>query len=111
MELRGVASLHCLPSGQVSTFDNWRFDFAGNTSSYEYYPATHANAGRMKCVTGPTGKKTYYEYSLRGEVVHLWGDVPYPEERVYNHYGEMTQLRTYRGGTGWSGCLGSSGWS
>ena len=80
-------------------------DFAGNTTTFEYYPGSHLNAGRLKCATGPTGKKTYYEYNARGQTVHTWGDVPYPEERVYNDYGELAELHTYRGGSGWTGSI------
>lgn len=80
-------------------------DFAGNTTSYEYYPGSHPNAGKIKCVTGANGKKTYYEYNLRGQLVHTWGDVPYPEERIYNVFGDLTELRTYRAGSGWTGSV------
>jgi RHS repeat-associated protein len=78
-------------------------DFAGNTTSYEYYPDTHTNAGRIKCVTAANGKKTYYEYTARGELWRTWGDVPYPEERIYDQYGDLVELRTFRGGSGWNG--------
>ena len=39
---------------------------------------------------------------MRGQLIRTWGDVPYPEERVYNDYGEMTELHTFQGGTGWN---------
>ena len=56
-------------------------------------------------MTAPNGKKTWYDYSLRGEQVHTWRDVPNPEERVYDIYGNLVQLRTYRAGTGWNGSV------
>jgi len=34
---------------------------------------------------------------------HTWGDLPYPEERIYSEFGELVQLHTYRGGSGWNG--------
>ena len=57
-------------------------DFAGNTTSYAYYGNSHTNAGRISCVTAANGKKTYYGYNFRGDTVRIWGDVPYPEERI-----------------------------
>ena len=42
--------------------------------------------------------------NLRGQVTRTWGDTPYPLEYVYDStYARMTQLKTFRGGAGWSG--------
>ena len=79
-------------------------DFAGNTTSFDYYPNGQTGAGQVRCVTRPGGKRTFYAYTnLLGLLTRTWGDVPYPEERVYNEFGEMTELRTFRGGAGWGG--------
>ena len=79
-------------------------DFATNTTTFEYYPNGETGAGQVKCVTRPGGKKTYYAYTnLQDLLVRTWGDVPYPEERVYNQFAELVELHTYRGGSGWSG--------
>ncbi len=74
-------------------------DLTGQATSYEYYPGTHLNAGRLKTQTAADGKKSYFEYSARGELIHRWGGVPYPEERVYDSFGQLTEVHTYRGGT------------
>ncbi len=75
-------------------------DFTGSSTSYEYYGHGEQGAGQMKCLT-QAGKKTYFSYTLRGEQHRSWGHVPYPEERVYSDYGDLTQLRTFRSGSGW----------
>lgn len=72
------------------------------TVSYEYYPATHASAGRLKSQSNGGGKKVYFNYSSRGEVTQTWGDTTYPLEYVYDGYGQKTELRTFRGGQNWS---------
>ncbi len=77
-------------------------DPSAQTTSYSYYGPTEANAGKIKCIANARGRKTWYDYTSRGELQHVWGHVPYPEERVYNDYGEMTELHTYQGGLGWS---------
>ena len=81
-------------------------DPAGHTTSYIYYNTNEANAGKLKCQTDANGKKTYYAYTTRGELNHTWGDVPYPVEYRYNEYGDLTNLITFRDGTGWT----SSAW-
>ena len=83
--------------GQVSS----ETDFTGLCSTYEYYPNGSTGAGQLKSQTG-SGKKTYYSYTPRGELWRTWGHVPYPEERVYSQYGELVQLHTYRGDSGWN---------
>jgi RHS repeat-associated protein len=86
-------------------------DFTGQTTSYQYYGPTEANAGKLKCQTSANGKKTYYAYTDRGELHYTWGDVPYPAEYRYNEYGDLTNLITFRGGSSWTGSSwpGSSG--
>jgi RHS repeat-associated protein len=74
---------------------------AVSTTTYEYYPATHINAGRMKSQTNAAGKKTYFEYSARGELVRTWGDAVYPVEYVYDSYGQKSELHTFRSGSNW----------
>jgi RHS repeat-associated protein len=75
----------------------------GLVITLEYYAAGGTNAGLLKCNTGPTGRKTYYNYDGCGRVIQTWGDVPYPEKREYNKFGDLTALTTYRGGNSWSG--------
>ncbi|GDY22978.1 hypothetical protein LBMAG56_43250 [Verrucomicrobiota bacterium] len=78
-------------------------DATGQVTSYEYYSLNHPSANRLKCRTAPSGKKTYYAYDGRGNITHTWGNAIYPERRVYNEYGEMIELHTFRGGTNWIG--------
>ena len=59
-------------------------------------------AGKIKCET-TNGKKMRRSYTSRGEPYRVWGDVPYPEERIYNAYGDLTELHTYREGGLWEG--------
>ncbi|MEK7684497.1 MAG: hypothetical protein AAB466_03645 [Verrucomicrobiota bacterium] len=70
---------------------------------FAYYTASEANAGQVKSRTDPNLKITYYDYNACGQLVHTWGNVPYPEERVYDPaYGELTELRTFRDGANWA---------
>jgi RHS repeat-associated protein len=86
-------------TGQVLAATN----LAGQVTGYAYYPNGHANAGLLYCETAPNLKKTYHDYDLRGQPIHTWGDVPYPEERVYDpSYGDLIQLKTYRAGASWA---------
>jgi RHS repeat-associated protein len=75
----------------------------GQVTTYQYYAAGQPNAGLLYCETGPTGKNVFYNYNDRGQLVQKWGDVPYPEQRLYSQFGELTNLCTYRGGSAWSG--------
>lgn len=81
-------------------------DPAGHTTYYTYYNTNQANAGKLECQTDPNGNKTYFAYTTQGMLYQTWGDVPYPAEYNYDEYGELTNLVTFRGGTGWS----SSSW-
>jgi RHS repeat-associated protein len=95
-----------------SPTNTWVFattNAAGKVTSYEYYGMAETNAGKIKSITQPNGKKSSYAYTLRGEMWRTWGDVPFPQERAYNGYGEMTELRTYRAGSGWNGASWPSG--
>jgi RHS repeat-associated protein len=71
------------------------------TTAYEYYPATHLNAGRMKSQANSTGKKSYFSYSSRGELIQTWGDMAYPQEYVFDSYGQRVEQHTFSGGSNW----------
>ncbi|MET0650389.1 MAG: RHS repeat-associated core domain-containing protein [Pyrinomonadaceae bacterium] len=73
------------------------------TTGYEYYPSTGAAAGRLKVKTDPAGKKAFFSYSSRGELLRTWGDTAYPVEYVYDAYGQKTELHSFRDGAGWQG--------
>ncbi|MEN3327398.1 MAG: hypothetical protein V7638_2205 [Acidobacteriota bacterium] len=74
-----------------------------NTTSYEYYGALDVGAGRMKSKTNPAGKRVYFNYNSRGEMVQTWGDTVYPTEFVFDAYGQRTEMHTFRAGSGWQG--------
>jgi RHS repeat-associated protein len=76
-------------------------DGAG-TTLFEYYPATHVNAGQLKTQTNPASKKIYFNYSNRRELIQTWGDATYPIEYVYDAYGQKTEMHTFRGGQSWT---------
>jgi len=84
-------------------------DGADHETEYTYY-TTGSNIGRMHSVTNPAGKHTYYDYDDRGQVTHLWGDVPQPVTMIYDGYGQRTGLVTFRDGTlAWSGATWPTG--
>jgi RHS repeat-associated protein len=65
--------------------------------SYEYYPQSHINAGKVKSVNSG-GKLVYYSYTSLGNVARIWGNMVYPQEYIFNNIGEKTELRTFRKG-------------
>jgi len=77
-------------------------DFTGATMSYTYYANGATGAGQVQSETRSDGKKTYHSYTLRGELYRTWGDVPYPEERVYSAFGELVELHTFQNGSAWN---------
>ncbi|MBN2381878.1 hypothetical protein JXQ70_03260 [bacterium] len=86
----GSSQTHYNALGQVDYVQ----DPAGNTTSFGYDPDT----GRKVSETNATGKTTRFEYDDLGRLVHTWGDVPYPVEYVYDQYGQMTEMHTFRDG-------------
>jgi RHS repeat-associated protein len=73
-----------------------------NTLTYAYYTNAESNAGRVKSQTNAAGKKVYFIYSSRSELLQTWGDTTYPLEFVYDSYGQKTEMHTFRGGSGWT---------
>jgi len=73
------------------------------TTTYGYYSPTETNAGRLKSQTNVNGKKVYFNYDSRGQLIQTWGDTTYPLEYVYDSYSQKTELHTFRGGAGWAG--------
>jgi RHS repeat-associated protein len=93
----GTASRTYNSSGQLEFVT----EGAGNTT-YEYYDTKHMNAGRLKAQTNAAGKKIYFNYNNRGELIQTWGDATYPLEYIYDGYGQRTELHTFRGGQNWA---------
>jgi len=74
-------------------------DAAGHQTSFAYGPAT----GQKTSETNADNKVTYYAYNDLGQVTRTWGEAVYPVEYVYDDYGRMTAMHTYRTGTAWNG--------
>jgi hypothetical protein len=55
--------------------------------------------GRIKSVKNAGDHFTYYDYDCVGRPTRQWGGAVTPVEYVYNDYGEMSELRTFRSGT------------
>lgn len=75
----------------------WTKDTAGNQTSYTY----SASTGRLASTEAPllpsqSGKFTYYDYTLRGELYRTWGDTTYPVQYGFDDYGQKTTMTTYR---------------
>ncbi|MBE7538847.1 MAG: RHS repeat protein [Opitutaceae bacterium] len=68
------------------------------TEVYQYNAA-----GRRIATTDAKNQTRRVEYDLHGRVVREWGSASYPVERSYCSCGKIVELRSYRGGTGWSG--------
>jgi RHS repeat-associated protein len=77
-------------------------DPLSHTTSFQYYGTNEANAGKVKCQINAAGKRTYYAYTTQGQIYRTWGDVPYPAEYHYSEYGDLTNLITFRSGSGWT---------
>ena len=73
-------------------------DPAGNAVTYDY----SATTGDKISVKNALGKYTYFTYDDRGQELRTWGDADYPTEKTYDVVGHVTQLKTFRGGSGWA---------
>lgn len=56
-----------------------------------------------------TWQSTRYEYNTLNLVTRQWGESTMPVEYEYNAYGQRTVMRTYRGGSGWTGSTWPTG--
>jgi len=112
------AQTNSLTYRQGSTEVNWQqngdntwvetlFDPAGRLASNVVFNTSSSTAP----TTG--GKVTQCEYNLRGQVVHVWGNVPYPLENLYytngmggvytpELEGQIYEKRLFGGGTSWA---------
>lgn len=68
-----------------------------NQTTYVYY-GSGADVGRLSSATNPAGKAMRYDYTARGEIAHVWGDVAQPTGYEYDDFGQRTRLHTYRSG-------------
>lgn len=52
-----------------------------------------------------------FAYNSLGSVTHQWGTGARPVKNVYNAYGQLIEMHTYRSGTGWGGTTLPTGFS
>ncbi len=97
----GTSLAHYDASGRP----DWTEDAAGNRTSYSYDPSTGLEIAEYN----PEGKATRHIYNARGQITHTWGDVPYPVRYVYDEYGRMIQMHTFRTGENWSFAMWPTG--
>jgi len=94
-------------------------DGAGHSVFMEYFGSSATDtAGRLKWIKNANDHYTRYDYDVRGNVTHVWGDVPIPVEMEYDEFGRQTDLRTYRtttanlfNGTDWPTNPGTADWT
>ncbi len=89
----GVATVHYNDKHQV----DYTADAVGNRTGFVYDPLS----GRRTTVINALGRKSYYSYNSRNQLIRSWGDVPYPVEYHYNEYNELVTMQTFRDDTGW----------
>lgn len=71
-------------------------DPAGNEVAYTEYDAM-ARTTWTRNGNATDGRKTYFDYNLRGQLRRQWGQASYPVEYEYDDtYGDRTKMRTFR---------------
>ena len=90
----GIVTAHYDVRGRI----DYVYDADNRYTTFGYDDAT----GRKISMKNALDKYTYYSYDAMGHVVRTWGDTDYPTEKTYDSYGQLTQLKTYRAGTGWT---------
>ncbi len=89
----GTETTHYNSLGQV----DWVENAASNRTTFAYDQST----GLRTAVTDPLNTTVYTAYTSHGQVWRTWGGGTYPLEYVYDSYGRLYQLKTFRGGSGW----------
>ena len=79
------------------------------TTTYEYYPSNHVNAGKLNRIINAGNKSTWFEYNQRGQVIREWGEAAWPVEREYDTYGDLFKTKSYRSGSGWTSATWPAG--
>ena len=57
------------------------------------------SAGRKDWTENADGKRTYFAYNRRDQLLRQWGPATYPVEYAYNGFGEKIAMRTFRNPT------------
>ena len=79
-------------TGQISKTT----DADGNATTYAYYGPEEPNAGKLKSLTNALGKTQKIFYNTRGQKTATRGETDYHTDWVYDEYGQMVAMRTYR---------------
>ncbi len=90
----GLHTIHYDDKGQV----DYTEDPEQRRTSYGYDLLT----GRKSAVTDAENRTTYFLYNSLDQITHTWG-AGYPVRYVYDTYGHMTEMHTYRTTAGWDG--------
>jgi uncharacterized protein RhaS with RHS repeats len=80
-----------------------RVDYVADETDYKTWYVYESATGRLAWVKNALNKYTRYAYNACGQATRIWGDVPQPTETDYDDHGQRTTLRTYHGGTEWTG--------
>lgn len=72
-------------------------DPAGNKYEYDYEELR----GLLSMIKDPLDQYTFYSYNSFGKRTRTWGSKVYPQQYNYDHLGQMTELVTFRQGSGW----------
>ena len=80
-------------------------DPATNRVTYTYETTT----GRKATEANALNQVTRFAYNALNQVTNVWGDVPYPVEYVYDAYGRISKMRTWRTSAAWNGTTWPSG--
>jgi len=89
----GQSTITYNPKGQVDA----TIDAAGfaTTFTYERTVAPPVTGERLT-ITDPLTNTIHTAYDLQGRPTHKWGSGTYPLAHVYDEFGAMTELHTYR---------------
>ncbi len=91
----GTSVTHYNDKGQVDYVD----DAALNRTQFTYDLTT----GRKTADINPLNKATRYEYNDRGQIIRTWGDNVYPVEYLFDGFGRIGEIHTWRVGSSWNG--------
>lgn len=71
-------------------------DHLGRETSYVYYPANVANAGKIQKVIHPGSAETETIYNSHGQIQEIKGSAEYRQIYGYDEYGDKTSLQTFK---------------
>ena len=63
---------------------------------------SYDSAGRVAQTLYQDGSSTRSEYDAMGNKLRVWGDAAQPASYLYDEWGRMVSMKTYRGGANWN---------